>query len=218
MKQIKKTLLSAKQQGFTFIEMVIVVIMIGIMAIIMIMFIGGGMSAAARSEAMFDTAGKFASSWAMLCKEAGTKNSLGATAAPGTGNTSILIASGSSASNILRFGRTEVAASFQSAYDRSGIVPMPDIMTGDKTWGGQQMFGYTVYVIGNGSNGAVGNMIGPFVLYFKAVPDDVVLQLVQKYGSGAAALAAGGDASNAVIEYGVADASGRRDVSIIKYI
>lgn len=198
MKQMK--MMQKLQKGFTLIELVIVVMVLGILAVVVAKQFGSGVSDGARAQALYESANKLTQNWSLLAQSAGTSTTIVGSPIPiaaGTsGNVLDLLIQGGSA--------TTMSATYLPAWATAGISSLSDIAQG--TAGSYTIVGYGVTLGGGGTT--------PLTVAFAGVPDTLTLQLVQKYGSKIATLAAS-DTTNSVIQYSTATA-GARTVTILK--
>lgn len=189
------------QKGFTLIELVIVVVVVGFLALIMTKQFGANVSNGAKAAALYEGANKLTSNWMLLAQTAGTSSVVASSVLPNGTTTPA-----NTALDVLIGGRTNVATAHQSAWDFSGLSPLRSLAQGSA--GTYTIAGYGVTLGGGGSTA--------MSVAYATVPDEIVLQLVQKYGSGVATLAAS-DSTNANIQYGTVS-SGARTVTIFKQL
>jgi prepilin-type N-terminal cleavage/methylation domain-containing protein len=186
------------QKGFTLIELVIAVVVIGFMALIMTKQFGANVSNGAKAAALYEGANKLTNNWMLLAQTAGTSSVI---------SSSVIPAASSGALDVLIGGRTNVASAYQQYWDFAGLSPLRSLAQGSA--GSYTIAGYTATLGGGGSS--------PLSVAYATVPDEIVLQLVQKYGSGVSALVAAGDSTNANIQYG-APTAGARTITIYKQL
>jgi Tfp pilus assembly protein PilE len=221
----KSSAWSKKPMGFTFVELVISIVVIGILSVMIIESMGSSTIAAQRADDMYYAGEKMADMWRGICASSGVSNALNYQDAGNefTENANPVLTGGgktatSHALNLLRYGSAYVDTVYAGNFAQMGITPQPDLVDGGQSWGTQTFMGYPVYLTGGGTGWPTGNMLGPFVLYLQNVPDDIIQMLVKKYGSKAAFLSASGDTTNSVIEYSADTGSGKRNVSIIYFM
>ena len=109
-----------RQRGFTLVEMVIVVIVLGILAIVAMNSLGNTQGNA-QAKALFDAAQKTNNAW-MVLRQAG-----GIPADPTDANPAIQ--ANNTALDVLMEGETFLETSYQSAYEAAGIAPLSDMAT-----------------------------------------------------------------------------------------
>lgn len=189
----------AKQKGFTLIELVIVVVILGILALVISRQFGGSVSNGAKANALYESANKLSQNWALLAQQAGTSTVVASSPLVDTGKTAV---------DVLIGGSTYVAAAYQPAWSQAGLIPLTDLAQGTAGAGAYTISSYPV-TFGGGGGSAL-------TVTYTGVPDELVLQVVQKHGSNVTTLAAS-DATNGVVQYGTATA-GARSMTILKPI
>jgi len=199
-----------KEKGFTLIELVIVVVIIGVLATIMFKVFGGGVSDTAKAQALYSTTQKLNQSWMILNMNSGTSSQLNtANVHPLVNNAALL--GGKGALEILAQGVNAVAATYQSTYINSAIVPI-NFLTGSN--GVYSVYGYNLVM----------KSYDPYrtSYTFSAVPDPIIASLVLKYGvqsdvvNGVLTPLFSNNTS-AVIIFPVGNPNGKRDLTISVY-
>lgn len=185
-----------KTRGFTLIELVIVVVILGILALVISKQFGGGVSNGAKANSLYAASDKIISNWNLFVLAAGATSNVAG---------SVLPAGGFDALDTLIGGPPSIATQYQKTWISTGLTPLTDLVQGSV--GAYKMMGYPVVLSGGGSS--------PLDVSFQNVPDEVVQTLVQKYGSNQTPLSITGDTTNNVIQYGVPTA-GLRTLHILK--
>lgn len=193
MKQIK----IYRQKGFTLIELVIVVVILGVLALVVSRTFGSTVSNSSKANALYEATNKITANWALLALQANSSTVVAS---------SNLILATKTAEDVIVGGAPYVAAAYQSAWTSSGIIPMTDIAQGVVGSGAYTILSYPILIGGGGGN--------PLSVTFRDVPEEVILQIVQKHGTSIPSLAAS-DLTDRVVQYGVAT-SGLRDLTILK--
>lgn len=187
-----------KQSGFTLIELVIVVVVLGLLAIVGARaFSNTNISEGSKAQAMFEGCSKLSTSAILVANEAGVSSAVTGSALPaGTAGATTLL-------DVLAGGFDNMATAYQPAWTRAGVSPLSDVIKGSA--GVYTLAGYALTFGGGGTTAHT---------CVVSVPDGVASALVVRYGAGTApALAADTDTSNATIRY-TALASGNRTVTI----
>ena len=196
------------QKGFTLIELAIVGIFLGLLAVFAISQFGGSATNTTRANAVNEAATKIADNWSIIAQQCNTSTdvtaiSLTGGASPAANNLSMLV------------GNTQPSATYQACYNQSGVRPLAGISTGAA--GAEQVQGYTVSV----SNGTVGAS-NAMLVQLAGVPDSVTLALYNKLSSVAGAnsattVPAAADTTDPQIRFSTATA-GLRTVTIVKVL
>lgn len=191
MKSIKKA-----QQGFTLVEMIVVVAIIGVLASFMIPAFKD-MDNPAKAQAMLSTSERFAQNWRQIAKACAVSSAVASNPIPATGKT---------VSDVVFGGRTNVATAYQNCYDQSQVKPLAEAAEPSGTAGTYNVNGYALTPTGGGT--------APLQLALAAVPDELTLLMAQKYNRSLSALAAS-DSASPIVQYSTVT-SGARTVTVIK--
>lgn len=185
-----------KQGGFTLLELVVVVLIIGILALVVGPKFGGNVTSSAKGVALYEAANKLTQNWSVLATNAGTSTIIAS---------SPLLAASKTAEDVLIGGSANVATAYQSAWTTSGLIPLTDLAQGAS--GAYKIAGYPFTLTGGGN----GNTLN---VTYTGVPDEIVQQVVAKYGSQVTTLAAS-DTTHPTVRYGTVTA-GARSLTILK--
>lgn len=185
----------SKGAGYTLIELIVVVVIIGTLALIVVRQLGNT-SVSTKAAVLFESSNKIRDYWNVLALTAGTSNAVA---------TNTLADVGATALDVIFIGRSRVATDAKKKWDQSGVVPLTDLVQIEA--GIYKVASYPVSFAGGGSQ--------PLFVSFDDVSDEIILHLVQKYGANVTILAAAGDTTNGVIQYG-AQGAGTRQLTILK--
>lgn len=189
---------SKLQKGFTLIEMIIVVVILGVLGAIVSRAIGSGASSGATAAALYESSNKLASNWSILTTQAGQSSTV-------SSNPLVDTVGGKTVEDVLIGGDSNMAAAYTKYWKQAGIVPLTDIAQRD-AGGFYTINSYKLTLGGGGTT--------PISITFDAVPNEIVALVVQKHGSGVANLATD-DLTNSVVRYS-ADTGGKRNLTILK--
>lgn len=196
-----QSLKKAAQQGFTVIELIIVVILLGVLIVIVAGQFTQGTTDTSRAFALYESAKKLGSNWSLLNQACGTSTQLTGTGATATG---AVVANTSNALELLLNGdTTKVKPEHAACYTQSSIKPLSAIAQKDSA-GVWKVQGFAVELAGGGN--------GVLQVVYRNVPDAVIQPLVTKYGSGRMPLDTN-DTTNPNIQYSAG--SGVRDLTIL---
>lgn len=207
-----KALRRSLSKGFTLIELAIVGLFLGLLAVFAIAQFGGNATDTTRANGMFEAASKLADNWSTLAQQCGTPSDVTATSlSAGTATTtaqknlSLLLGNAAPATT---------PTDYTACYNNSGIRPLSGMATGAQ--GAEAVQGLTVTLTNVVVNGR--NAMG---VQFANVPDNVVLPLINKYSSATGAAtkntiaSTDTDSADNSIRYGTAT-GGKRTVTIIR--
>ena len=207
LKQVRKSL----QKGFTLIELAIVGLFLGLLAIFAITQFSGSATNATKANGLYEASTKIADNWALVVQSCGitsditaldlTTNAAGASAA--AHNLDVLLGNATAHTNLT------------SCVTSSGIRPLNGVATGGA--GAQKVQGYGLTAANTTSGGR--NVVN---LVFASVPETVILPLYNKYSSvstaaAATALPAAADTSDPAVRFSTATA-GARTMTLVKVL
>lgn len=197
-----KRVLAKAQKGFTLIELAIVGLFLGILAVYAISQFTGGGADKAKSAALYEAATKLTDNWSLITMECGISKSVG-------GTTSTAATNKANLSYLLGTSSTLPTGTNATCIANSGARVMGSLSSGAA--GSEKVQGFDVQIadVGSASSGVVG-------VTFKAVTPSVFAAAFEKYGPGGTAAASVTAATTTPFAYGVADASGNRDITFVR--
>lgn len=184
------------QQGFTLIELVVVVAIIGLLASLLAPSVIGSKDGA-RSELLLKTSRDFAQNWMLISQQCGTTTAVASSPIP---------ASGKTAADVIFGGVSNVAAAYQSCYAQAKVIPMSEVA--QLNGSGWTVQGYAVSIVGGGTQ--------PLQTVYTGVPEELALLMAQTYNPTLSGLLASDGSSN-VVRYGTSSA-GTRTVTVLRQI
>jgi len=197
MKQTRSVLRRGIQRGFTLLELVIVVAIIGVLIALVAPNVTGSKDGA-NAALLTKTAQDIANNWMLIAQSCGTTTDTASSPVKDTGKT---------AADVIFGGEANVAASYKTCYKQSKVLPMTDVGQ-PVSGGGWKVAGYTTTITGGGTQSLKIN--------YANVPDALVLLMAQKYNPSLDALAAS-DTTSAVVQYSTATA-GTRTVTVLRQV
>jgi len=192
MKTFGKNFKRGVQRGFTLIELVVVVAVIGVLIAIVAPNITGSRDGA-NAQLMVRSANSIAQNWQMIHQQCGTNS---AVVGNPVGNIQDII-----------FAGTGINAAYQACYNQARVLPLTEISV--STGAGFRIANYPVTLSGGGSQ--------PLSVAYADVPETLVLSIVQRYDSSVETLPAGATTTGAYAISGP-QAGNTRTVTIIKRI
>lgn len=206
LKQSRKSV----QKGFTLIELAIVGLFLGLLAVFAISQFSGSATDSTRANGLSESAQKIADNWALVSLACGVDSNVTTlnmvdnnTTTPAAKNLSMLV--GNAAPN---------ATAFANCFNQSGVRPLNNLTQGAA--GAESIYGYAVTLGNTTVNGR-----NAMTVSFANVPENVFLSLYNKLSSvsGAASAtsvpAATVDTTDPAIRF-TANASGRRTVTLVR--
>jgi len=197
MKQAKNFLRRSVQRGFTLLELVIVVAIIGVLIALVAPNVTGSKDGA-NAQLLTKTAQDIANNWMLIAQSCGTTTD--AAASP-------VMATGKTVADVIFGGVANVAAAYTTCYNQSKVLPMVDVGQ-PVSGGGWKVAGYTTTITGGGTQS--------LQIKYSGVPDALVLLMAQKYNPSLSALAAS-DTTSPVVQYSTAT-NGVRDVTVLRMV
>lgn len=194
----KRRIINRIQRGFTMIELVIVIAVIGILFGVVASTTVGSKDGA-NSLLMLRAATNVASNWSLINQACGTTTAVASHPIPAATKT---------VSDVIFGGGSNVAAAYTNCYGQSKVLALTEVSQPGASAGVYNVAGYAVTIAGGGT--------ATLQIQYALVPDALVLLMAQKYNPSLTALAAS-DATSAVVQYSTAT-SGTRTVTIIKQI
>lgn len=195
-----------KQSGFTMIELLVVIVILGALAIIASPMITEGQKTA-DTISYYDTATRMSTAWQFGTSKCQVSNRIG---------TSPVTTTASAANHLtLLVDGTGVAATYSGCWNSAKVEPLN--RSGVRGSAGAYTFNGATVTIANFVQGSTNRV----ATTFSDVEDNSVLELVQKYGGQAGAkaltaLPAAADITDKSIQFGAGDADGARSLTIIK--
>jgi Tfp pilus assembly protein PilE len=203
------------QKGFTLIELAIVGLFLGLLAIFAISQFSGSATDATKANGIFEASTKIADNWALIAQSCGITNDI-------TGWDLTTNASGTAATvaknNLdVLLGVTAASTNLTTCINSSGVRPLTGVATGSA--GAETIQGYAVTASNDTALFAGRNTLKlTYGSAAKYVPDTLILPLYNKYSSvsgasTASTVPAAADATDKAIQFA---ASTARTLTIVK--
>lgn len=185
-----------RQSGFTMIEMVVVLIVIGIL---MIIALPGAKDATnpAKASGLLRAADQITSNLKMAAAKCGISTTIAGNPLPDTGKT---------LSDVLFGGVANVAAQYKPCYNASAAIVLAEVGQPSATAGVYEVYGHALSLSGGGTS--------PVKLGFDGVSDEIGLNVAQNYNPALSELATS-DTTSPVVQYDSAS-GGVRKLYILK--
>jgi type II secretory pathway pseudopilin PulG len=206
----------AAQKGFTLIELAIVGLFLGLLAIFAVSQFSGSATDTTKANGLFEASIKIADNWALVAQSCGISNDITLTNMV-TGVTGTTLPATAAANLDMILGVANANSAYTSCVNSSGIRPLTSVATG--TAGAEVIQGYKVTAATNltlfpGRN----TMMLTFGSAAKYVPDTLVLPLYNKYSSAtgastASTVPATADTADSAIQFG---ATAARTLTLVK--
>lgn len=206
------------QKGFTLIELAIVGLFLGLLAIFAITQFSGSATDTTRANSVYEASGKISENWALLTMQCGTSSDIGAldfTSAKGASTTADSAVGGTVSNHNLAvlLGASTVHADWSGCMASSGVKTLGGLAKGDTT-NGFSIYDYAI-ALGKGATAK------DIKVQFSSVPDSVVLALYNKLSSASGAATAtalpASDTSDPTVQFSTASAA-TRTLTIIRHI
>lgn len=222
MNLIRRNLRSAKlavQKGFTLIELAIVGLFLGLLAIFAISQFSGSATDTTKANGMFEAATKIGDNWALVAQSCGISGDITLTNTV-TGVTGATSAATAKANLDMILGTSNAHTSFTTCVNSSGVRPLNGVATGAA--GLQTIQDYRVEAANSGGPTGIFPGRNTLLLTFgsaaKYVPDTLILPLYNKYSSTAGAstataIPAADDTTDKAVQFG---ATAARTLTLVK--
>lgn len=198
-----KRVAARRSKGFTLIELAIIGLFLGLLAVFAISQFGSTATDNTKGSAMMEAAQKMSDNWAILAQTCGVSTQVG-TALVGSGAATTTAGKNMS----LLLGTAPVAAAYADCYKQAGVRPLLGASSGAA--GAETINGLSPEL----ATDATGTYM--YVRY-KQVPANLFTALNSKYGSGAAVAATATVAEGGNVSFAyTAEASGTRTVTFVR--
>lgn len=193
------------QKGMTLIELAIVGLFLGLLALFGISQFSGSATDTTKAAGLYEASGKIADSWTLISQTCGTAIDIA---------TSPISATPTAAKNLsVILGTATPDTGYTSCFNQSGVRPLAGLTTGAA--GAEAVYGYAV------SAENVAASPKKLAVSYAAVPEELVLALYNKYSSAAGAKAAStlpatADTSDAQIQFAAKGTGTTRVLTIVR--
>lgn len=193
------------QKGMTLIELAIVGLFLGLLALFGISQFSGSATDTTKAAGLYEASGKIADSWTLISQTCGTATDIA---------TSPISATPTAAKNLsVILGTATPDTAYTSCFNQSGVRPLAGLTTGAA--GAEAVYGYAV----TAENTAAGAK--KLAVSYAAVPDALVLALYNKYSSAAGAKAAAAlpdaaDTTDAQVRFAAKGTTGTRELTVVR--
>ena len=203
-----KALRKSLKKGLTLIELAIVGLFLGLLAVFAITQFSGTATDTTRASGLYEASSKIADNWALVAQQCGVPTDVTSTAVSAGTATAV------EAKNLsMLVGNAAAATTYQSCVTASGVRPLIGLTTGGQ--GSEAVQGFTVTLSNQNANGRNSMKVS-----FANVPDNYILPLYNKYSSAAGAatataVPATADSTDPQIQFGTAT-GGKRTLTIVR--
>lgn len=209
LRQHLKAVRKAANKGFTLIELAIIGLFLGLLAVFAVSQFSSGASDTTRVTGMQEVAQKISDNWALLAQSCGVSQDV--TALNLVTNTATSAAAGNLS---LLLGNSTPHATFTNCFNQSGIRPMTNMARGSA--GSETVYDYPV-TLGSTTVGGRPAML----VNFAGVPENIALIAYNKFSSAAGAATAtalpASDTTDTSLRLSTATA-GKRTVTFVRIL
>lgn len=158
------------QKGFTLIELVIVVVLIGVLSVVMFKIFGNGVSDSAKAQSLYSTSKAIGAEWSMLTLQTGSPSTIAGNPLIGT-----VLATETPGSTLLKGLMTGSTSNplFATTFTQNGISKMSSVIRPDYT-----LHNFPISILDSVPNA----MIVSFGSTAAPVSTEIIKTLMDKYG------------------------------------